>query len=244
MIKFVFVITFSGVSFLFIGCRSKMVPDKKGIPNEVISINESKGDSILELNNFLSLNCLSSTFLSIDIDTIDFIEYSIFNKEKEYYLRKYWFDLKYQSDTSMYTFLRISNKKIYEFFANLKQKPICFNAIGKPMIKYEKISSEIEEKLLVHKVTLTGAKFHKFGNAYYFIDTSTSMTISVYNPQTDSLKKMHIENDFFDIRDFFIYDMKADGIPEIFIFSRGRRYENDAVGFDAYTVTRNDMIKK
>lgn len=230
------------VTVIFATCSiDKQKPEN--IHNENQHPKENEKKLAKSLNNFLSLNSISSFALSIDIDTVNFIEHTAFNKVKNYYSRKYWFNSGYFSGEENYEYSKIFESTFLTYFNYLRKKPIFIEHIGTPYIRYLKMPVEVKTNLDKKGVNTEGLRFQKFGDKYYFIDRLNTLRVSVYDPKLDLLEHLNIEDDYFSITDFFLFDLKGDSRPEVFIFSKGRRASDDAIGFDVYTIEDSNVFK-
>jgi hypothetical protein len=221
-----------------ISCNSKdESKNVASVPNSENSVDTSDNKQLKPgVENILSWNTDTGNSLSIDNDSVIFIEPDNFKFKIKYYYRAFAFKKDYTYDTNTYSYHAISASEIESVFKSQTQKPYFFQKIGTPNIRYEKLPKKLSTLLSNRKISFTELKGQSFNGKYYFIDPISSTKISVYDLVNNSLFDLDIKDEYFEIKNFFIFDLKADQQPELFIFSSGRRPERDAVGFDVYTI--------
>lgn len=162
---------------------------------------------------------LPSTF-SIKPDSIFILKKS--NPDKSKY---YVYEIIYKSrlDSFASKMSEISYVDGEKELKRMRKMPLCFNDIEMSNINYLDVPKDVYDNLSKKNVVIKETKFLKYRNKYYFTNTGPSKLFYIYDIQSDSLiiiKNLRQEYDaYLNLRDFYLYDLTGDSVPEVIIFS-------------------------
>lgn len=116
--------------------------------------------------------------------------------------------------------------------------PMYIHVLDKPNIRYSEIPSGVRMKLSKANSIAEKSRAYEYNNKYYFFSVDFSQ-LFIYNLKTDTLNTITIDRKFFEITNFFIFDLGNDNEAEIFIFHVGYIAREDAISYDVYSIKSN-----
>jgi hypothetical protein len=116
------------------------------------------------------------------------------------------------------------------------ESQIFMKSLGNPQLTYSSFPKDLGKKQHSFKVLKDKTKTQLFKGKYYFIAKLNSDSINIYNPLNKKMESFTLDTKFFEIRDFFLYDLDKDNYPEIFIFHVGYVPREDAISYTIYSL--------
>ncbi|MBS1918158.1 MAG: hypothetical protein JST87_17950 [Bacteroidetes bacterium] len=135
-----------------------------------------------------------------------------------------------------------TTENIYKQFNLASSSTLQIKNIGSPAIKNPAVLDSANRLVDGRNILSTETRIHSFGDKYFLIDNIFPNSIKMLDKKTSRVDSFNIKNTFFEITDFFLYDLDKDGEPEIFIFSVGRIPKKDVVSLDVYSI-RKDSVR-
>jgi hypothetical protein len=198
----------------------------------------NEGASTLKLVELLSFNSVKNTSLFIVKDSVLFV-IPDHAKTPQYYQTR---NLFYDSANKKFHFKSSLGLKLYKENSNNLFKSnktiLAIKSIGNPMIKYAKLPDELKQEKALKGIIKSDTKIHLFNGQYFFIYRLSPRLLYSYNPITKKMTSFEMTQDFFEVTDFFLYDVDEDHQPEIFIFNIGNIPRADVVSYTIYSIRK------
>jgi hypothetical protein len=190
----------------------------------------------------LGTNNNSSASLSVTKDSVFIVYTAPGRKNPRYYLQTWYF--RPNTDNAIAGTKEIPETEINTQASRMKKMPVSISTLSKTGIIYETLPANVLASLSKQKAVTKETRFHKYDGKYYFTNTYHSGSLYVYDPATDSIETFKYDDNFLEIRDFFLYDITGDKQPEVIIFSEGNVPRENVTSIDIYMINRNEVADK
>jgi hypothetical protein len=215
------------------GCENN--PEKAKLDNNLVN------HDTLKLINITHSNISKSTSLLIIDDTV-FLYSPSNTKVKDYSVIRLYFD----DHDRTFQFNFINDQGHYrnqdQLASALAKANVKLYSLETPGIIYPLLSEDIKQDSILKPFINEENKVQVYGGRYYFIKSILPTSLYIYDTLNHKLTSFDVHTDFFEIKDFFMYDLDRDEEPEIFILNTGHRSDEEIISYSIYSI-RRDSVK-